>query len=304
MDRRGRRGDPRGRRAADQRRRRPEPGGGLRQDRCPAAPRLHGLRLRGRRHHSVRRGRPDGAAQRLRPYQAGRRAGGAEHACGHGLRGTHGLAVRRGRRQFRPYDDQARKRQGHPRRGRRPARPAHLDRRPRRPARPPRTLRAGGHRSRRDLPRHQWRRDHLVRPQPGDLPAARRGSRAGPPHHQRRLRPPGPPAGLQRPRPRPLGGRRHRADPRLARRPARGVPDAAGGRAAVDPDIEVPSTRAGPAEPVTPVAGSAGPARRRLGLRTGRATDPVVTWPPGPTDARDVRPPLDAVHTGGSATLP
>ncbi|MFE2212620.1 sugar nucleotide-binding protein [Streptomyces canus] len=41
-----------------------------------------------------------------------------------------------------------------------------------------RARRAGGYRPCRDPPRHQRRRDHLVRPHPGDLPTARRGPRA------------------------------------------------------------------------------------------------------------------------------
>jgi dTDP-4-dehydrorhamnose reductase len=57
---------------------------------------------------------------------------------------------------------------------------------------------------RRDLPRHQQRRDHLVRLRPGGLRAARRRSRTRPAHHRYRLHTPRPPPCIQRPRPRPL----------------------------------------------------------------------------------------------------
>ena len=58
-----------------QRRRRGQPGPGLRRHRRPAAAPLHRLRLLRRRRLAVPGGRPDRAAERVRPQQAGRRAG-------------------------------------------------------------------------------------------------------------------------------------------------------------------------------------------------------------------------------------
>ncbi len=160
-------------------------------------------------------------------------------------------------------------RQGHPRRRRRPARPAHLDRGPRRPARPPRALGAlTGAAPAGVYHGTSARRDHLVRPHPGDLPAPRRGPRAGPPDHQRRLRPPGTPSRLQRPRARPLGSRRGRADPRLASGPARSVSGTAGGRATLTRRTNSP--RNGCARPhplLNPAAGAPTGATVVLGQR-------------------------------------
>lgn len=94
-------------------------------------------------------------------------------------------------------------------------------------ARPARTGRARRHRPGGRLPRHQRRRDDLVRFHPGDLPAARRGPGPGPPDHQRGLRETGPPARVQRARARAVCRGRDRTRPGLAHGTGGGVPGAA-----------------------------------------------------------------------------
>ena len=69
--------------------------------RRPARPPLHRLRLRRPRVRPVRRGRADRPRGRLRPHQAGRRAGGARRPPRRELHRPHRLAVRRPRQELR-----------------------------------------------------------------------------------------------------------------------------------------------------------------------------------------------------------
>ena len=150
---------------------------------------------------------------------------------GHRLRRPHRLAVRRGRPQLRPYDDPAGGRRGRPSTWSTTSAAS--------PPGPPTWPtgcvrlghgRPGRHRPGGRLPRHQRRRDDLVRLRPGDLPAARRRpGRGSAPPPATPSSGPRPAPGVQRARPRPLGGGRHRADPGLARGAGRGVPGPAGG---------------------------------------------------------------------------
>ena len=132
-----------------------------------------------------------GAGNRLRPHQAGGRAGRAQPAARVGLCRPDGVAVRGARAELRPYDDQAGGPAADSRRGGRSARPAHLDRR-RGPAdhRASPLRRGAGH-----LPCHEQRADDLVRAGPRDLRPARRRSVPGAARF--------PSSALPRPAPRP-----------------------------------------------------------------------------------------------------
>ena len=72
-------------------------------------------------------GRADRPRRRVRPHQAGRRAGGARRPAGRELRRPYRLAVRRPRQELRQDDAPPGRERHRPRCGRRPARPAHLD---------------------------------------------------------------------------------------------------------------------------------------------------------------------------------
>ena len=102
--------------------------------RCPwlaADPRLHRLRLRRRQGARLCRGRPGGAAGRLRRQQGGGRAGDPRGVAG-ARHPAHGLGLQRAQPQFRPDHAAARGQAGRAARGRRPARLADRRRRSRR----------------------------------------------------------------------------------------------------------------------------------------------------------------------------
>ena len=94
--------------------------------RRPAGAHLHRLRLRRHRDGAVSGRRSDEPAVRLRPDQAGRRAGGARAGPGHRVRGAYQLAVRRRRAELRQDHGPAGGQPADRVRGRRPDRLADL----------------------------------------------------------------------------------------------------------------------------------------------------------------------------------
>ncbi|CAA9347714.1 MAG: dTDP-4-dehydrorhamnose reductase, partial [uncultured Frankineae bacterium] len=224
LHRRGRRRERRGPRL---RRQRDRPGAarpGLRRERRPARARQHRLRLPRRPggRPALRRGRPDRTPVGVRPHEARRRAGRARAAPGRLLGRAHGLGLRRHGRQLRQDHGPARERAGDGERRRRPGRLADVEPRPGKGA-----VGAGARgRPGRHLPLHQPRRDDLARLHAGHLRGAGRRSGARPADDQRRVRPTGAPAGLQRPVAPGVGRGRSAAPARLARRTGRGLPPA------------------------------------------------------------------------------
>ncbi len=149
------------------------------EQRRPHRPRLHGLRLPGRRDRALPRGRAHRPDRRLRPLQARRRDRGRERRADRPQHRPHGVGLRPARQELRRHDAPPRRR---PRRGhgrRRPARLPDLHRPPR----------AGADHDRRAAAerrpaRRRRRRVHVARPRRRDL----RGRR--PERHRRTAAPP------------------------------------------------------------------------------------------------------------------
>ena len=209
--------------------------------RRPARPPLDRLRLRRPRHRPVRRGRADRPAQRLRPHQAGGRAGGARRPAGRRATSSAppGCTARTARTSSRrcsgwpgtaPPPAWSTTSTASP-----PGRPtsppqiyALVDARPPRRAsttRPAPARRPGSASPRKSsaVPGSGQGQD----PKPSRCPNGPRLTPrpSAPPTTRRRRRP-----GLQRPRPRRLARGGHRADRRLEGRPAPRLPGDARGR--------------------------------------------------------------------------
>ena len=184
----------------------------------------------------VRRGRADRARGRLRPHQAGRRAGGPRRPAGRAATSSAppGCTARTARTSSRPCCGwpgtapppawSPTSTASPPGRPTSPRRSTPWSTRRPRPActtRPARARRPGSASPRRSSPAAPGSRAH------GD----RTGASVAPSPHYRRVPDAGQAAGLQRPRPRRLARGRHRAHRRLEGRPAPRLPGGRGGLA-------------------------------------------------------------------------